>query len=220
MDEPEPTGRREGGREPTGEQVLAALDRARRHRLPSPGPVAARALFEHLALAPRSRAARVARERLAELGRAGLLTASREHGVPVWSLSERGAAALARAGEQPLPESPRHRAWRHARGAAAQELPRFAARLAAALAEAERMLDAPPAAASSTQWLELGASLAGECRRIGSARHCLHEWPEPGDEALDPDAAALAGADTRESLEARRARLAALRNVRLWREPD
>lgn len=205
------------GREPTGEQVLAALDRAARHRLPSSGPVAARALLEHLALAPRSGAARVARDRLAQLERAGLLTASREHGVPVWSLSERGAVALARAGAPSLPESPRHRAWRQARIAAARELPRFAARLGATLAEAERMLDATP---SSAQWLALGARLDGECRRIGSAWHCLREWPEPGDETGDPDASVLAGADTREAREALRARLAALRNVRLWREPD
>jgi len=205
------------GREPTGEQVLAALDRAARHRLPSPGAVAARALLEHLALAPRSAAARAARERLAQLERAGLLTASREHGVPVWSLSRRGAVALARAGAQSLPESPRHRAWRQARTAAAQELPRFAARLGATLAEAERMLDAAP---SSAQWLALGARLDGDCRRMGSAWHCLREWPEPGDEAVDPDASALAGADTPGAREALRARLAALRNVRLWREAD
>jgi hypothetical protein len=210
-------GPERSGREPTADQVLAALDRAARHRPPRPGPVAARALREHLGIAAHSSAARVADERVAELERAGLLTAAREHGVPVWSLSERGAAALARAGAQSLPESPRHRAWRHARTAAEQELPRFAASLAAALAEAEHMLEQPP---SSARWLELGARLGGECRRLGSAWHCLREWPEPDDEALDPDAAALSVTQTREGIDARRARLAGLRNVRLWREPD
>jgi hypothetical protein len=62
---------------------------------------------------------------------------------------------------------------------------------------------APPSGA----WLELGRRLAEDCRRLGSAWHCLHEWPEP-----DEEAAALGGEEA--------ARLAALRNVRLWRERE
>ena len=112
------------------------------------------------------------------------------------------------AGAVGLPESPRRREWRRARLAAAQELPRFRSRLAQALAEAERMLAAGPrGATSSAAWLALGRRLEGDCRRLGSAWHCLHEWPEP-----DEDAPAPAPGET--------ARLGALRNVRLWREPD
>jgi hypothetical protein len=191
--------------------------------------VALRELCEHLAIARRSRAARTVRERLTELERLGLVSRGREHGVTVWSPTARGERAVAATrGMRALPESPRHRAWRNARAAAGQELPRFRAELAEALAEAGEMLlraDAQDAPASEA-WLALGRELAGGCRRLGSARHCLHEWAEPGEDELDPDAAALEAAAERgaaaagtEPEEARRARLAALRNVRLWREP-
>ena len=141
----------------------------------------------------------------------------REHGVGVWSLTAAGERALLSAGPQRLPESPRHLEWRRARTAAEQELPRFRARLAATLERAELMLagaaqpdpggPAGSGAPSGADWLELGRALAGDCRRLGSAWHCLHEWPEPEDAQAEPTGP-------------ERARLAALRNIRLWREPD
>jgi len=231
------TGTEDGG--PGEAQVLAALLRAERHRVPRPGPAPLRALLAHLALPARSSAARQVRELLGEMERRGLVGRGREHSVPVWSLSPAGARVLGGQAAQALPESPRHRDWRHARAAAGQELPRFCARLAATLAEAERMLARtegelgpaarPPAAAGretdrgpagpdpapgSDAWLALGRRLAGDCRRVGSAWHCLREWSEPGEEAPDPDAPAAGQPDSA----ARRARLAGLRNVRLWRE--
>jgi hypothetical protein len=217
---------RQGGRAPSDEQVLAALRRAMRHRLPAPGPAPLRALLEHLAIPRRSGAARALRSRLEELESRGLLARSREHGVLVFSLAARGERALADAGPAPLPESPRHRAWRNARAAADQELPRFRAHLAHAVADAEEMLARAGDAAEvgpppSEAWLALGRRLSGGCRRLASAWHCLHEWPEPGDEALDPDAARIRARGERGEPEAsRRARVAALRNVGLWREPD
>ena len=190
--------------DPAEELVLAAASRAVRHRLPGPGPAPLWLVREHLAIRPRSREARVLRRRLEELERRGLLTGEAPHGVPSWSPTAAGEERLARAGAQPLPVSPRRRAWRRARLAAAQELPRFRSALVEALGEAEEMLaDEPPSGA----WLELGSRMAGDCGRLGSAWHCLHEWPEP-----DDDAPAPAPAQT--------ARLAALRNVRLWRESD
>ncbi len=193
--------------EPSEALVLAAVRRAFRHRPPAPGPAPLWLLREHLALRPRSRAARVLRRRLEELERRGLVVAGAHHGVPVWSPAAAGEE-LARAGEPELPESPRRRDWRRARLAAAQELPRFRSHLEASLAEAEAMLAATGGAApSSGAWLELGRELAEDCRRLGSAWHCLHEWPEPHDEAP------AAGAE-------QAARLAALRNVRLWRERE
>jgi hypothetical protein len=193
--------------EPSGELVLAAVRRAVRHRVPAPGPAPVWLLREHLAIGPRSRAARVLRRRLDELRRRRLILAGAQHGVPVWSLTAAGEE-LARAGAGALPESPRRRDWRRARLAAAQELPRFRLRLQASLSEAEAMLAAPGGSKpSSGAWLELGRRLEEDCRRLGSAWHCLHEWPEPEEEALAPDAADAAW-------------LAALRNVRLWREGD
>jgi hypothetical protein len=191
---------------PSDAELLAALERAMRHRLPSPGPASMRMLLEHLAVAPRTAAARELRGRLAGLRERGLLACGREHGVVVFSLTAAGVEALRTAGPLLLPESPRHLAWRRAQTAAAQELPRFRARLAATLERAERML-ADSGAPDSGTWLELGRALAGDCNRIGSAWHCLHEWPEPDDCAAEPPAP-------------ERARLAALRNIRLWREPD
>jgi hypothetical protein len=193
---------------PSAQLVLAAARRAVRHRVPAPGPAPLWLLREHLALQPRSSGAQVLRRRLEQLERRGLLARGTEHGLPVWSPTASGEDALASGGAIRLPESPRRRDRRRARLAAAQEVPRFRARLSAALAEAERMLEdgaaEPP---SSGAWIELGRRLAGDCRRLGSAWHCLHEWPEP-----DDDAPALAPEQA--------ARLAALRNVRLWREED
>lgn len=194
----------QGREDPSGELVLAAVRRAVRHRAPAPGPAPLWLLREHLAIRGRSRASRVLRRRLEELERSGLLARETRHGLASWWLTARGEDALARAGPIALPESPRHRERRRARLAAAQELPRFRRRLSEAIAEAERMLAAGPGAApSSGAWVELGARLAGDCRRLGSAWHCLHEWPE-----LDDEASAAAPEH------------AALRNVRLWREED
>jgi hypothetical protein len=202
---------------PSDAQLLAALRRAVGHRLPAPGPAPLWMLLEQLAIPPRSAAARELRRRLPALLRRGLLAAGREHGVGVWSLTAAGERALRSAGPQRLPESPQHREWGRARTAAEQELPRFRARLAATLQRAELMLagaaqpdpegPAGSGAPSGADWLELGRALAGDCRRLGSAWHCLHEWPEPEDARAEP-----AGPQ--------RARLAALRNIRLWREPD
>jgi len=199
-----------GRRDPSDGQVLAAVRRATRQRLPRPGPAPLWMLLDHLAIPRRSGAARRVRGRLDELERAGLLARGREHSLAVWSLTPAGSCALRAAGEQALPDSPRVRAWRQARAAAAQELPHFRTALAATLAEAERMLDraAEPARGeggpTSQEWLAVARRLAGESRRVASAWHCLHEWREPAED--EP------GAEPPE--------LAALRNVRLWRAPD
>ncbi len=198
----------QGHGHPSAQLVLAAVRRAVRHRVPAPGPAPLWLLREHLAIRPRSSGARVLRRRLEELERRGLLVRATEHGLPVWSPTASGVRALPATAARSLPESPRRRERRRARLAAAQELPRFRARLSESLAEAGRMLGAGPGAEPSAgAWIELGRRLAGDCRRLGSAWHCLHEWPEPDDDAPAP-------------APEQAARLAALRNVRLWREED
>ncbi len=73
------------------------------------------------------------------------------------------------------------------------------------------------AGASADEWLVLGRRLSFECRRLASARYCLHEWPEPDDAERDADdIGAGAGAPAPPWLRALRA---GRRNVRLWREP-
>ncbi len=41
--------------------------------------------------------------------------------------------------------------------------------------------------ARSDRWFELAARLSDECKRLGSARHCIFEWPEPDDASRDAD---------------------------------
>jgi hypothetical protein len=206
---------------PPDQLVLAAIERAWRHRAADGAAVPAWAVLEHLALPRRSRAARHVRDRLEAMRAAGWLQCSRRHGVPTWELTRAGRARLdraRRAGEvAQLPESPQHRAWRDARAAAAQELERFRARLRERLAEAARQLDADPPAHSDA-WLELGEQLQRDCRRVASASYCLREWAEPRDDSADLD----------EHLDAtdyeldpalrlrRRARRSGRRNIRLW----
>jgi hypothetical protein len=234
----EPRREREAGRDPSAGEVLAAVDRAARHRDPGRGSAPVWSVLEHLAIARRTAASRQVQRRLGELEARGLLACGREHGVPSWSLTRAGLDALAQGVGEALPESPRHRSWRHARAAARQELPRFRAGLARSLAEADRLLalttavperdDASgptggakgagprppvrPGPPTGHDWMAIGRVLAGDCRRLASAWHCLHEWEEPGDEDGGRPAAGQDDA-------MRRAELAALRNVRLWREP-
>jgi hypothetical protein len=210
------------------------VERAQRHRIPPPrlhtgagsdgGGVSLRTIVEHLGGSGlRSALARSVRARLHELEGEGLLERARRHGVEVWSLSGRGRRRLGRdraAGvDVALAESPQHRAWREARLAAAMEIGRFRARLREQLAAAEALLDTDPPP-DSDAWFELAERLRQSARRVGSAWHCLREWPEPDDARADADARRDAGDEALEP--ARQERLRALRagrrNVRLWRE--
>ncbi len=206
---------------PSDELVLAAVERAARHRARDTPAVPVWSILEHLDVAPRSPAARHVRSRLGVLHAAGSLERSRRHGVPTWELTSAGRRRLhqaRRAGAYPqLPESPQHRAWLGARTAAAQEIERFRASLRERLDEAALLLDTeePP---HSDAWFELGEALQRACGRVGSASHCLHEWVEPHDlradidDHLDPIDEGLDPAERAR----RRARRAGRRNIRLW----
>ena len=73
--------------------TVAAVDRAVRHRPPGTGAgVPTWAVYEHLGVSSRSRAARLLRARLAALdGRA--LARGKRHGVVTWELYKRRQAA-------------------------------------------------------------------------------------------------------------------------------
>ena len=209
--------------DPSDELVLAALDRAARHRARDTAAVPVWAVFEHLGVSRRSTAARRVRIRLDVLQAAGWIALGRVHGIQTWGLTSAGVRHLRRerrAGRvPPLPESPQHRRWRNARLAAAQEIDRFERNLRALLAEAEQLLDVEPPADSDAVFA-LGERLQRGCWRLASARYCLREWSEPDDARADLEThldLAEAGLDRAEQAD-RRALRAGRRNVRLWDE--
>jgi|HubBroStandDraft_3_1064219.scaffolds.fasta_scaffold22799_2 hypothetical protein len=208
---------------PSDELVLAAIERAARHRARDTPAVPVWAIFEHLAVPQRSAAARHVRARLDALHTAGQLERSRRHGVATWALTDAGLRRLRPArrggGVPALPQSPQHLAWQVAHTAAAQEIERFRASLRERLDDAALLLDArePP---HSDVWLELAEELQRACRRVACASHCLNEWTEPDDgradvdELLDPGDVELDPARRAR----RRARRAGRRNIRLWND--
>jgi hypothetical protein len=83
-----------------------------------------------------------------------------------------------------LPESPQHRAWRHARVKAAVRIEGFRQDLNDAVAEANRLLDQfRPVLAR--EWFEVSERLGLASWRLATS--CLTEWPEPGDAYPDMD---------------------------------
>jgi hypothetical protein len=201
--------------------VLAAVQRAALHRADAGTEVPLYAILDHLEVSRRSATARLVRSQLAALVEDGSLTAGRRHGVPTWDLTGAGAHRLADAmhsGSPPaLPEAPQHRLWRRARKAAQLEIERFRSMLERDLADARTMLAQAPGA-DSDAWLELGERLFRDCRLLGSAQHCLREWPEPSDEradvdeGLEPDERDLDSPERARRIARRRGR----RNIGLW----
>jgi hypothetical protein len=210
---------------PPDELIMAAVERAARHRGDDAAEVPVWAVLEHLCLTSRSRGARHVRSRLPALQAVESLQRGRRHGVPVWMLTTSGRRQLADAlsSDEPprLPESPQHRAWRHAQTLAAEEIERFRRGLAGALDEGARMLEADPPA-DSDAWFALAERLRLCAWRVGSAGHCLYEWAEPGDAQADIDDHAEPGDECIAETEriARRARRSGRRNIRLWRGGD
>jgi hypothetical protein len=191
--------------------VLAAVDRAERHHGRARVPVWL--IFEHLGIPRRSRRVRA---QLVALVEGGELRRSRAHGVEQWGLTPRGRRQLL-PGDEQLPESPQHCAWRSARTLAAREIDRFRSDLGNTIADAGALLDGT---ATSDTWLMLAERLHYRARRLGSATYCLNEWAEPGDDRADIDD--LCDPDDGQLSPVERQRRHALRvgrrNIRLWDE--
>jgi hypothetical protein len=223
MSEPQHPPRVEPAQPPSGELVLAALERAVRHRGEETRAAPIWAILDHLGLARRGSGARQVRGVLESLRTGRLIEPSRLHGGEAWELTASGRRRLGRAqreGTLPtLPESPQHRDWRNARTAAGQEIDRFQRALGERLIEATRLLDRAEEVPSDA-WFELAEALQRACRRLGSASHCLYEWSEPHDERADLDTHADPGDQELDPHERdrRRTRRAGRRNVRLWRQ--
>ena len=194
--------------------VLAAIDRAERHR-GRPG-VSVWLIFEHLGIPRRSRRVRA---QLQSLVQDGAIEQRRAHGVDIWVLVSNGRKRLRRAGRVDLPESPQHRDWCNACILAGQEIERFRGTLQDAITEAGALLNETP---GSDAWFGLAERLRCAAWRLGSATYCLHEWVEPGDDRADIDdhiSPADLALDPRER-QRRQARRAGRRNTRLWPDAD
>jgi hypothetical protein len=201
--------------------VLAAMERAERHRARGHSDIPIWTILEHLDIPRRSATARRVRSQIGALELAGSIERSRRHGVPVWALTSVGRRSLQRALRAgrvpPLPESPQHRAWRNARTAGAQELDRFRANVRETLNEGAGLLSAEPPAGSDA-WFELGEHLRRAVWRLGSATYCAGEWVEPNDASADIDDHREPDDDRLHTSEQalRRSRRAGRRNTRLW----
>jgi hypothetical protein len=171
------------------ELILAALERAQRHREREREGVGWPDVVAHLGFVHGSWTTRRLRPQLDALLSDGALSCSRRHGFVVWAVTGAGHQRLARArragkvGE--LPESPQHRQWREARVAAAERINGFRDELRAVLTEASTLLE--DEVTPSDPWFELGKRLARVSWRLGSAVYCLREWPEPDDAKADVD---------------------------------
>jgi hypothetical protein len=208
---------------PSDELVLAAIERAARHRARDTSAVPIWAIAEHLGLRRRSARARDMRAQLERMTADGELECGRRRGVLTWTLTSAGlrrlAAARVAGQAMLLPESPQHLAWRRARTAASCEIERFRQNLTDDLDDALGLLDAVPPPHSDA-WLELGERLHRDTRRLASASHCLYEWHEPHDARADIDDR-CEPADERldDAQRARvRARRVGRRNVHLWED--
>jgi hypothetical protein len=180
--------------------VLAATERAERHRTRDGSGVVPSDVFAHMGFAYNPAASRQFRPYLEALMAAGLLgTASRKK-VRLWVLTSVGRRALANAqgkGEGAvLPESPQHRKWRHSRETASELIDSYRSDVRALLEEAVTLLDSG-SRAHSDSWFCLANRFPDATRHLGAAVYCLAEpvdvradvddHTDPNDDKLEPD---------------------------------
>lgn len=172
--------------------VLAAVDRAHRHRFNEDyGDATLKEIAQHLGTTwgpHTSRRLRPIVRRLTD--DLGWLRQTRHRGHDGWALTDAGGERLARAlldgvGDE-LPESPQHRQWREAREHAAARIDALKNELGEALAEVDKMLDAE-VPAPAAEWLAQAGTLRQLAAAVGVARYCLYERPEPDDAHADRD---------------------------------
>jgi hypothetical protein len=167
-------------------QILAAIHRAEVH---DEQDDASRAkIAAHLGFAHNSWTTRQLRPQIDALKSAGRIRDVRRNGLDLLALTAAGRRSLEKArstGGAMLPESPRHRKWRHSRAMAGERIEGFHEALRASMAEAGALLDSQHA--PSDVWFEFGKRLSAECKRLGSATYCLFEWAEPDDARADVD---------------------------------
>jgi hypothetical protein len=168
------------------ELVLAAVERAERHREREGEGVMMSDIAEHLGFVHGSWTTRRLRPQIDAFIAAGLLVRSRRHGVVVWGLTSSGRSRVEQAsGSVVLPESPQHRVWRHARALAAERIDAVSEQASGVLGEAMDALDSE--GVRSDVWFALAERLRSACWQLGSVIYCLSEWAEPDDDSADVD---------------------------------
>jgi len=201
--------------------VLAAVERAERHREREGEGVMMSDIAEHLGFVHGSWTTRRLRPQIDALIAEGSLARSRSLGVVVWDLTAVGSGGLERtrrAGEvEELPEAPQHRAWRHARATAGERIDGFRAQAREALEDAAMLLDSEDA--GSDAWFGIAERLRAACWRVGSATHCLREWREPDDARADVDDRCDTGDDMLDSEELGGVRYRCTGRRGVWRWP-
>lgn len=170
--------------------VLAAAERAERHKPRGGQGVMLGDVFAHMGFLYNGAATRQLRPRLDALLSAGALEHTRRHGIKLWVLTSKGRRRLAQARRKgdavELPESPQHRKWRHSRATAGEQIEGYREELRALLDEADALFDAGTRAHSDL-WFCLAKRLPAPATNIGAAIYCLMEWPEPDDARPDID---------------------------------
>lgn len=168
--------------------VLAATERAERHHRGPADGVTLGEVIEHLRFARVGWTTRSLRPQIDAFLAAGVLVPFRRFKIDFLRLSTNGRRRLARArraGGIALPESPQHRAWRHAREQATEQVGAMRQLFRETLDEADRLLSTEHT--DSDMWYALAPRLHTTCRQLGSVTHCLREWPEPDDNRADHD---------------------------------
>jgi hypothetical protein len=134
---------------PSDGLILAAIDRAYRHRQTSTPGVPRWEVLEHLGIGKRTHAARTVTRRVDALTNDHLLERHKRNGILFWLLTGRGRRQMLKAnaaGE--LPEPPQHRRWRETLDSARGQLDQGRHTLETALGETSALLKTEPAASS------------------------------------------------------------------------
>jgi len=140
------------------ELVLAAVERAERHRERRDEGVMMSDIAEHLGFVHGSWTTRRLRPQIEAFIAAGVLVRSRRHGVLVWGLTSSGRRRV-EGGDASvgLPESPQHRVWRHARALAAERIDEVCEQASGVLEEVMDALDSE--GVHSDAWFALAERL-------------------------------------------------------------
>lgn len=181
--------------------VLAAVDRAYRHRASVQPGVSLTEIADHLGLSPGPAASRRLHPTVDRLTyELGWLHTSRRWSRDCWALTDRGHEELSRALvagiADELPESPQHREWRAARQHAAVRLEELRTELGELMAKLNGLIDAQPPA-SAAELVALAEPLHDHTTALAMAHYCLHERAQPDDAHADhedkPAVSVLAG---------------------------